>query len=235
MDESLDGIFDDIVGGVAKVVTAPVDLVAKALPKPIRKPFKAVSTLASPTQMVARAAAGGRKRRRRKPTRRRTTRRRTRPKLSTRGMFQRTSRARKVSPAKLRAKYAASSGREDLLKTMVKVLGAKDIAKVAASARPRLAARSSGSGSKAAGDKVLIQLMANAVSKKLAPDLRTINKRLKLAENQRLATSEHLALNSTSAFRKKVLQDLLRMSTCLPANHPTRQRIRRIGLMSGLL
>ena len=234
-DEELGNIFGDIVKGVSKVVTAPVDIVASVLPKPLKKPFQAISSIAGPTHMAARAVQGKgplgmklggsvggrvRTRTRRRPTTRKPTYRRTsRPKLS----------LSKVASA------GVGSGRDDLLKAMIGVLGAKDMVKVAANARgPRLAAKSTGKD-KGAGAQQLADMYARAVAKKLGPDLSAINKKLQLAENQRLATSEHLNINNTAAFRRKVLQDLMRMSTCLPSNHPTRAKIRRIGLMSGLL
>lgn len=230
--EDLEDIFGDIVKGVGKIVTAPVDLVAKALPKPLRKPFEAVHQIASPTHMLGLAAQG------RGPLKgtvgvsasgtvggraRATTRR---PIIS-----------RKPSVSMSRVMSAGAGDRDDLLKTMVKVLGAKDIIKTAAATKPRLAAKSTGKDSAGAdaGRQALIEMVANAVGKKLGPDLSAINKRLRLAENQRMATSEHLAINNTAAFRRKVLQDLMRMSMCLPSNNPTRQKIRRIGLMSGLV
>lgn len=238
-EDGLEDIFGDIVGAVGKVVSAPVDIVASVLPKPLKKPFKAVSTFASPTSMVLSAASGAT--RRRKPKRRKPK-RRARPKTTSWGGIGRAAKA--ASSARSRAAKAiaarAGGGGSDqtkLMQTMVQMLGAKDLAKIAAASKPRLAARSSGSTAAGAqqGNELLVRMVAEAVNKKLGPDLSTINKRLKLAQNQRTATSEHININNKLAFRRKVLADLMRLSTCLPASHPTRQRIRKVGLMSGLL
>lgn len=97
----------------------------------------------------------------------------------------------------------------------------------------RLVARST--GNTADGQAALIAMVADAVNKKLAPELSTMNHELTLAKNQRLATSEHNAINARAAFRRKVLSDLMRMSSCLPSNHPARRKIRKFGIMSGLV
>lgn len=230
-DDELGNIFGDIVKGVGKVITAPVDLVASVLPKPLKKPFQAVSQFASPTHMLGQAmqgkgpitgqlvgSAAGRvstRGRSRSPIRRATT--------GTSAAF------RKL------ASGGMAGGDTKLMETMVKMLGAKDLMKISAATRPKLAAKSTSPTDKLSGQELLVQMVASAVAKKMAPDLNSINAKLRLAEDQRTATSEHLNINNTAAFRRKVLQDLMRISTCLPANNPTRARIRKIGLMSGLL
>lgn len=113
---------------------------------------------------------------------------------------------------------------------------ARDIAKIAACNRPRIRAKSTGKTPPPLANKALMaKLVADAVAKRVDPRLKAINAKLALAENQRLATSEHNAINNVTAFRRKVLADLMRISACLPESHPTRQKIRRVGLMSGLL
>jgi len=236
LDDELGNIFGDIVGAVGKIAAAPVNLVASALPKPIRKPFQAISAFASPTALLdkgtrrtatgvlggalgGRASAGGRV----------SAGDILRGKVSARG------RAAFAKPKVSLSGMAQSGANDALLKRMVEILGAKDIAKIAAGAKPRLSARSTGSGTKGSADKALATAVASAVIRQMNPTLKTINSKLSLAENQRLATSEHNALNNVTAFRRKVLQDLMRISSCLPESHPTRQRIRRVGLMSGLL
>ena len=238
-DEGLEGIFGDIVGAVGKVVSAPVDIVASVLPKPLKKPFKAVSQFASPTSMVLSAASGGRKKKKKRkaPKRKRTTSRSPWGGLSRISKATSSARSRAAKAIASRASAGGSRDQTKLMQTMVQMLGAKDLAKIAAASKPRLAARSSGSTAAGAqkGNELLVRMVAEAVNKKLGPDLSTINKRLKLAQNQRTATSEHININNKLAFRRKVLADLMRLSTCLPASHPTRQRIRKVGLMSGLL
>jgi hypothetical protein len=118
----------------------------------------------------------------------------------------------------------------------VKANAARDIARIAACNRPRLRAKSSGKpGAPVMQQALMAKLVADAVAKRVDPRLRAINAKLSLAENQRLATSEHNAINNKTAFRRKVLADLMRIASCLPESHPTRQKIRRVGLMSGLL
>lgn len=235
LDDELGNIFGDIVGAVGKIAAAPVNLVASVLPKPVRKPFKAVSAFASPTALLdpatrrtaTGAISGG-----------------LRGSASTKGRVsvgdilrgKVSAQGQRTVFAKPKASFSgmAQAGASDaLLKRMVEILGAKDIAKIAAGSKPRLHARST--GTKGAADKALATAVASAVIKQMNPTLKTINKKLSLAENQRLATSEHNALNNVTAFRRKVLQDLMRISACLPESHPTRQRIRRVGIMSGLL
>lgn len=238
LDDELGNIFGDIVGAVGKIAAAPVNLVASVLPKPVRKPFKAVSAFASPTALldpatrrtatgVVGGALGGGARGRG------SVGAALRGNLNAKG---RAAMGQRTVFAKPKASFSgmAQAGASDaLLKRMVEILGAKDIAKIAAGSKPRLHARST--GTKGAADKALATAVASAVIKQMNPTLKTINKKLSLAENQRLATSEHNALNNVTAFRRKVLQDLMRISACLPESHPTRQRIRRVGIMSGLL
>jgi len=112
---------------------------------------------------------------------------------------------------------------------------ARDIAKIAACNRPRIQARSTGKTPPIANKELMAKLVADAVAKRVDPRLKAINAKLALADNQRMATSEHHAINNVKAFRRKVLADLMRISSCLPESHPTRQKIRRVGLMSGLL
>jgi len=99
---------------------------------------------------------------------------------------------------------------------------------------PKVTMRKESNGA-SSGNRQFANLVANAVKNSLGGEIGNINKRLALAANQRTATSEHLSINDKTAFRKKVLGDLLRISANLPPSHPTRQRIRRVGLMSGLL
>lgn len=234
LDDELGNIFGDIVGAVGKIAAAPVNLVASALPKPIRKPFKAVSAFASPTALLD-------------PSTRRTAtgvisgglggRASARGRMSVgdvlRGKVSAKGRTVFAKPKASLTGMAQAGASDELMKRMVEILGAKDIAKIAAGAKPRLQARST--GTKGAADKALAAAVASAVVRQMNPTLSTINKKLSLAENQRLATSEHNMLNNVTAFRRKVLQDLMRISSCLPESHPTRQRIRRVGIMSGLL
>ncbi len=124
--------------------------------------------------------------------------------------------------------------RDDIGMVLAKALAARDSLQ-AMSVRPKLAARKVSSGVAGGKDSLLATTVANAVANKLGPDLAAVNKRLRLAANQRTATSEHLNINNKTAFRRKVLQDLLRISATLPASHPVRQRIRKVGLFSGLL
>lgn len=236
LDDELGNIFGDIVGAVGKIAAAPVNLVASALPKPIREPFKAVHAFASPTAMLDPAtrkrAAGvisGGLRGGAKASASTSARRRSIRAILNAKAKGKTSKPKTVSLSSL-GKAGAS---DDLMKRMVEILGAKDIAKIAAGAKPRLQARST--GTPGAADKAMAAAVASAVIKQMSPTLKTINAKLSLAENQRLATSEHNAINNVTAFRRKVLQDLMRISSCLPESHPTRQRIRRVGIMSGLL
>ena len=99
--------------------------------------------------------------------------------------------------------------------------------------RPRVQA----SSKKTDGDvnTALVNAVAAAVMGKLDPRLNAINKALGLAENQRIATSEHKFLTDDAAYRKKVLADLMAIAQRLPADHPTRKRTMRVGFMSGLM
>ena len=124
--------------------------------------------------------------------------------------------------------------RDDISMVLARALASRD-AIGSISARPKLAAKKVTSGYAGGKGSLLANVVANAVAKKLGPDLAMVNKRLRLAANQRTATSEHLNINNKTAFRRKVLQDLLRISATLPASHPIRQRIRKVGLFSGLL
>lgn len=116
--------------------------------------------------------------------------------------------------------------------TLAKLRGVNEIL---TNVKPRLSAKSSDSASKVAGDQLLANMVSSAVAAKLGGDLSSIKGALNLAANQRLATSEHNEINSQAEFRRKVLADLMRISANLPATHPTRIRIRKVGLMSGLL
>lgn len=115
---------------------------------------------------------------------------------------------------------------------MMKLNAAKDITAMATKT-PKITARSTGKGANGA-DNVLVGQVARAVNQKLAPELNQINSRLRLAANQRDATSEHLNINNEKSFRKKVLKDLLGISSSMPAGQ-RRANVRRIGIMSGLL
>lgn len=207
-DDGLEDIFGDIVGAVGKIASAPINAVASILPKPAGKALKTAHALSDPAGLAVRAAAGG--------------------KLGIGG----EGRGKTVwaKPGQPGGGPAAAVG-------IARANAARDIAKIAACNRPRLRARSTGDkATPALANKALMaKLVADAVAKKVDPRLKAINAKLALAENQRLATSEHNAINNVTAFRRKVLADLMRISSCLPESHPTRQRIRRVGLMSGLL
>lgn len=226
-------IFSDVIGTVGKIATAPIDLVASVLPKPVRKPLKAAAALTSPTAalgMAGQAIAGGGS----KPVRSRPT-----------SMTGRSKSYRPRSSAPIRnlptgrpsMGGAARGASDQLMTTLVKALTAKGIVETGAATRPRLAAKSSKdkSGTAVPGSAML-QVIGDAVEQKLGPQLSRISGALGLAENQRLATSEHLSLKNRDAYRRKVLKDLDRIASArLPLSSPTRQRIRRVGIMSGLL
>lgn len=217
-------IFSDIVGTVGKIATAPIDLVASVLPKPVRKPIKAAAALASPTTslgMAGQAIAGGRKPRRV---------RRRRPRAS--------APIRNLPTGRSSMGGAVRGASDQLMSTLVKALTAKQIVDTGAATRPRLAAKSTGkdkTGTAVPGSAML-RVIGDAVEQKLGPQLARISGALGLAENQRLATSEHLSLKNRDAYRRKVLKDLDRIASArLPLSSPARQRIRRVGIMSGLL
>lgn len=225
-------IFSDVIGTVGKIATAPIDLVASVLPKPIRKPIKAATALASPTAalgMAGQAIAGGSTPRRAPGP---VAPRRTKP------YRPRSSAPIRNLPTGRSSMSGTVRGASDhLMSTLVKALTAKQIVDTGAAARPRLAAKSSKdkSGTAVPGSAML-QVIGDAVEQKLGPQLSRISGALGLAENQRLATSEHLSLKNRDAYRRKVLKDLDRIASArLPLSSPTRQRIRRVGIMSGLL
>lgn len=204
-DEGLEDIFGDIVGAVGKIASAPLNAVASILPKPARKPIKAAAVAAMPHLAMD-------------------------PSMRASFTSQLTGKAAQKAASRVRGVPAepASVG-------IARANAARDIAKIAACNRPRIRAKSTTKPAPVATKALTAKLVADAVAKKVDPRLREINKKLALAENQRLATSEHNAINNVKAFRRKVLADLMRISSCLPESHPTRQKIRRVGLMSGLL
>lgn len=199
-DESLEDIFGDIIGGVAKLATAPIDLVAKTLPKPMKKAAENVMQGKSPFASAPSKAA------------------------------------KKVALQRKKKKTSSTAGPvtdQRLMETMVKMLGAQNIAKIAGKT-PKVRMKSTSKKTPHV-DQAMVSAVKKAVVGSLGPNLSSINKKLKLAELQRIATSEHNAINNTAAFRRKVLKDLVNLSTTLPANDPTRERIRRFGIMSGIL
>lgn len=201
-DEELGNIFGDIVGAVGKIATAPIDMVAKALPKPVKRAMGKVTGSVFGT-------GGG-----------------TAP--------------RKPAPTVKRSLTSGtgSASQIGLMREMVKMLGAKDVTAMLAGQKPRVAFSSSGSASASAdtkGQKQLVDLVTKAVNAKLTPKLTSINNKLGYAATQRAATFEHDTINNQTAFRKKVLGDLMRLSMALPEQHPTRVKIRKVGIMSGLL
>lgn len=234
---ALENIFSDVIGTIGKIAAAPVNLVAKVLPKPIREPFKAISDPfgtamkfakgKSPGRIATAALTGGMSEVARAATGGKSPFGIKLPSL--------TSKVKSaVSDAKSRAAItgAASSGSKDeLLAMMDKLIQRPRLA--AKTTTPKISARGDSSTTK--GQDILVQMVADAVSKKLGPGLTDINAKLRLAENQRTATSEHNAINNETAFRRKVLSDLVRISAVLPAGHPTQVKIRKIGLMSGLI
>lgn len=189
---------------------------------------------------------GGRKKRTRRRSRSRS-RSRSRGKSSG-GLFGRISRkarstakrtSRRVSrrPTVSRASRQSvgmGGGDQSPVNLLIRALTAKQVVGSLAKT-PKVSMRRSGVSGGDAGNKRLAGMVARAVKKSLGGEIGSINRRLSLAANQRTATSEHLNINNKTAFRKKVLGDLLRISANLPSGHPTRQRIRRVGLMSGLL
>lgn len=84
-------------------------------------------------------------------------------------------------------------------------------------------------------DEALVAAVAAEVSKKLDPRLDRIRKALGLAENQRLATSEHQFLTRDKTYRKGVLSQLMQFASQLPENDPIRRRTMRVGILSGLM
>lgn len=238
----LENIFSDVIGTIGKIAAAPVNLVAKVLPKPIREPFKAISDPfgtamkfakgKSPARLATAALTGGMSEAARAATGKGGL-------FGTKSPFSSINKAlggvrEAVSDAKTRAAItgAASSGNKDeLLAMMDKLIQRPRLA--AKTTTPKIQARGDSGTTK--GQDQLVQMVADAVSKKLGPGLTDINAKLRLAENQRTATSEHNAINNETAFRRKVLSDLVRISATLPAGHPTQVRIRKIGLMSGLI
>lgn len=204
--DGLEDIFGDIVGAVGKIATAPVNAIASVLPKPAQKAFKSVSAFASPTAMLL------------DPETRATA-------LSTLKGGVRGGGTVFAKPG--------STASSDVV-GIARAQAARDIAQIAASNRPKIRAKST-TKTQPAGNELLAKMVADAVAKQVDPRLKAISAKLALAENQRLATSEHNAINNVTAFRRKVLADLMRISSCLPESHPTRQKIRRVGLMSGLL
>jgi hypothetical protein len=209
-DDELGNIFGDIIDTVGKIAAAPVNLVASVLPKPAQKAVRTAAGIAMPHLNMD-------------------------PKV----------RASVAGQLGIGGKRAAAGGTvfakptpapQSAQAAQVKANAARDIARIAACNRPRLRAKSSGSGKADVAQKALMaKLVADAVAKRVDPRLKAINAKLSLAENQRLATSEHNAINNKTAFRRRVLADLMRIASCLPESHPTRQKIRRVGLMSGLL
>lgn len=69
----------------------------------------------------------------------------------------------------------------------------------------------------------------------VSPTLKKISGMLQHAADQTEATSEHHLINNQIAFRKATLSKLVHLSTCLPKRHPLRDKLRRIGLFSGLI
>lgn len=212
-DGGLEDIFGDIIGTVGKIAAAPLNAVASMLPKPARKPVKAAAAAAMPHLAMD---------------------------PSVRGSLMAQLTGGKVhgnigGGGTVWAKPGQPGGGPSPAVGIARANAARDIAKIAACNRPRLRAKSTGKTQPLANKELMAKLVADAVAKRVDPRLKAINAKLALAENQRLATSEHNAINNVTAFRRKVLADLMRISSCLPESHPTRQKIRRVGLMSGLL
>jgi len=240
-DLDLEDIFSDAIGAVGKIASAPVNMVASVLPKPLQKPFKQVSSFADPGQMLLRGAAagvsGGAKggvsaQARAKARAKAQAKAKAHAKAKARARAKAKALAHKRAVAKAKAahahkkKHAAKSDRDKLMELMISVLGVKAL-------KPHVSAKSSGGTN--ASNAALIGAVSAAVQKKLGPDLAAINSRLKYADLQRAATSEHLNINNTAAFRRNVLQKLMNISTCLPQESPAREKFRKIGIMSGLL
>jgi hypothetical protein len=101
---------------------------------------------------------------------------------------------------------------------------------MAAALKPRIQARSTTDGN---GDTGAAAVAAQ-VDKQLAPVLAKIAGLLQHAANQREATFEHNVIQNTAAYRKKVLDDLMRIAALLPAEH-SQYIARRVGLLSGFM
>lgn len=225
-DDELGNIFGDIVSGLHTIAAAPVKAVAAILPGPAKKAINASIAATNPANVIdskARAAT--------KATVADASKAVSGAVSSVpRAIFGPGSKSAKtvwgIKPASTGATSTSSAD------TFAKLKGVQDIL---TTVKPRLSAKSSTSDAKIAGDQALAAMVSAAVASKLSPDLASIKGQLGLAANQRQATAEHLDINAQKDFRRKVLADLMRISTNLPANHPTRVKIRKIGLMSGLL
>lgn len=209
-----------VAKGAADIATAPARLVGDAIGGDVGKAIKTVGTLpAAPVEILVSGALGGSKKKKSKASA--------------------TARAAGVSPAvaaKLRAAQAQARARVAARDSGTSSGSLAEKARIAAQLKPRISAKSTRSPSASKkSDPALVAAIAAKVNARLDPKLAKIHSMLKLAANQRQATYEHDVIKNTGAYRRKVLGDLMRLAATLPPDHPTRQRIVKVGLLSGLL
>lgn len=219
-----------VAKGAADIATFPARAVGGAIGGDVGRTISKVGSIAAaPAELAAAAALGGGGKKR--------------IKTSAKGgggfssigrklgtALQTTSRAKKkvgsaAKAAKMRAMVQQQQGRSSLA----------DKAALAAQLKPRIQAKSTRTPKPGATDPAVVAAVAAKVNARLAPKLSKIDRYLKLAADQRQATYEHDVIKNTAAYRRKVLGDLMRLSATLPADHPVRQRIVKVGLLSGLM
>lgn len=119
-----------------------------------------------------------------------------------------------LSKSELAAKKAA---RTEIIKEKAKLTNASPTARKKSTGIPHNVERQA--------TRLASEYIVNDVIHQLKPKLQKILKLLKHSELQTDATNEHNIITKNIYFRKKVLEELRKISSALPKSHPVRQSI----------